>query len=166
MRSRMVGALMMTGILVGVSACADNDRDGRADASICSPFTTTAVVAPADPTAVAPVGAAPVAGEAAAFDDCLHRWAYRLARADDDSADVVGQAVVAACAPVLASWNQATLTQAPAGTDTSAVSLVTGDTATTVADRYDMAQSKAVFYVVQARAGHCAPPPKTATAAK
>lgn len=162
MRTRLVGALAISGMMVGLSAC--GERAERADASICTPF-AAAPAAPADPTAVAPA-AGPLAGEAAVFDDCLHRWAYRLARADDDAADVVAQATVAACAPTLASWNQVTLTQAPAtgSANDTAVSLVTGDTATTVADRYDMAQSKAVFYVVQARAGNCALPPKVAAA--
>ena len=39
------------------------------------------------------------------------------------------------------------------------ISLVTGEPSTTLADRYQSAQSKALFYVVQARAGNCAPPP-------
>lgn len=163
MVKRLVGALVISGMMAGLAAC--GERDERADATICTPF-AAAPAAPADPTAVAPA-AGPLAGEAAVFDDCLHRWAYRLARADDDSADVVAQATVAACAPALANWNQITLTQAPAtgaaGGDT-AVSLVTGDTATTVADRYDRAQNKALFYVVQARAGRCALPPKTPAA--
>ena len=46
----------------------------------------------------------------------------------------------------------------------SAISLVTGEPSTTLADRYQSAQSKALFYVVQARAGNCAPPPVTVAA--
>jgi hypothetical protein len=140
-----------------VAGCADNERGGRADAKICTPFAAQPANA-ADPAAAAAAAAAP-GGEAAAFDDCLHRWAYRLARSEDDRADFVAQATVAACQPLLARWNQATLGAQPPGTPDSAVSLVTGRTNNTPADRFEGAQSKALFYVVQARAGNCAPPP-------
>jgi hypothetical protein len=143
-----------------LSACADRDTGGRADAGTCSPF-AAAVATPAGPAGVAPAAAG---GEAAAFDDCLHRWGYRLARADEDAADLVATAVVSACAPALVAWNQTTLGQAQTGPD-EAISLVSGETSSTIADRYDSAQSKALFYVVQARAGNCAVPPAD-TAAK
>ncbi len=156
MRANLAGVSLLACVL-GISACADNDDGGgRASAGICSPFTTAAASGPA--------GVAPAAsGEAAAFDDCLHRWGYRLARADEDSAETVGAAVVSACAPLLAAWNQTTMGQASAGPD-EAVSLVTGETSSTIGDRYASAQSKATFYVVQARAGNCAPPPADAAA--
>lgn len=157
MRANLAGVSLLACVL-GLSACADRDNDGRADAGTCSPFNTAA--APAGPAGVAPA----VGGEAASFDDCLHRWGYRLARADEDSAETVGAAVLSACASALAVWNQSTLGLAQTGPD-EAVSLVTGESSSTFADRYASAQSKAVFYVVQARAGNCAPPPAD-TAAK
>jgi hypothetical protein len=147
--------------LLGVAACADRDdgdRGRRASvAGICTPFAG----AGAATTDISGVGAAPGGGDAAAFDDCLHRWGYRLARSEDPAGDVA-QAVVAACGPALSRWNQSSLTQVPAGPDT-AVSLITGEASTTIGERYSLAQSKALFYVVQARAGNCAPPPETAT---
>jgi len=159
MRAKLAGVTLLACIM-GVSACADrDDDDGRAAAGICTPFATAA-------TTPGPAGVAPAAvgGEAANFDDCLHRWGYRLARADEDSADTVGAAVMAACAPALAAWNQSTLA-AQTGPD-EAVSLVTGESSSTITDRYASAQSKAIFYVVQARAGNCAPPPAEATGAR
>jgi hypothetical protein len=156
MRANLAGVSLLACVL-GLSACADRDTGGRADAGTCSPFTTAA----ATPTGPAGVAPAATGGEQAAFDDCLHRWGYRLARADEDSAETVGAAVVAACAPALVAWNSSTLAQAQTGPD-EAVSLVSGETSTTLADRYASAQSKAVFYVVQARAGNCAVPPADA----
>ena len=153
MRAKIVGGLIMAMGLVG-AGCADRDGGGRADAKTCTAFAATTPTNAADPTAVA---AAP-GGEAAAFDDCLHRWGYRLAKADDTSAVDVADAVVAACVPALARWNQSTLAGQPAGTSDAAVSLVTGKTATTPEDRYEMAQGKALFYVVQGRAGNCKAP--------
>lgn len=163
MRAKLAGLTALACVLAGVSACADRDdnddrRVGRADSSICTPFTAPA--AATDPSNVASV-AVPGGGDASAFDDCLHRWAYRLARSDDP-ADVVGQATVAACAPALSRWNASTMSGPTVGPD-SAVSLITGETGTTIGERYGMAQSKALFYVVQARAGNCAPPPAAAT---
>ena len=160
MRAKLASVSLLACVL-GLAACADRDDDDRADAATCTPF-AEAPAAPAGAPAVAP---AATGAEAAAFDDCLHRWGYRLARADEDSADVVGAAVVAACAPALAAWNQTALAQPQTGPD-EAVSLVTGATSSTIADRYASAQSKAMFYVVQARAGNCALPPAEPRAAR
>lgn len=154
MRAKIVGGLILS---LGVMAAGCNDRVGgaRADAKTCTPFANAAAAGnAADPTAVAPAAG----GDAAAFDDCLHRWGYRLAGADDTAAIDVADAVVAACTPVLVRWNQSTLAGQPAGTSDSAVSLVTGKTGATPEDRYEMARGKALFYVVQGRAGHCAAP--------
>jgi hypothetical protein len=156
----MSGLVLALGLTAG---CAERERRAAAGGAggFCTPFATAAAT-PADPTAqtIGPAGAATpaLAGEAASFDDCLHRWGYRLARSEEDSADVVAQAVVAACAPALVRWNQQTLSQIPAGGSDSAVSLVTGRTATTPEDRYEMSHGKALFYVVQARAGNCPAP--------
>jgi len=43
----------------------------------------------------------------------------------------------------------------------SAPSLLTGQTTTPIAEHYNYAQGRALFYVVQGRAGKCAPPPAT-----
>jgi hypothetical protein len=69
----------------------------------------------------------------------------------------VADAVVAACSPSLASWNQSAL--ATTGQNVQAPSLISGQPTNPVAEHYTFAQGRALFYVVQARAGHCAPPP-------
>ena len=152
MRTLGIGVAIVA-LGLAAAGCADNAHPGAraADGKICSPFA-------AQPTATTdPAGVStPTGGDAAALDDCLHRWGYRLARSND-RADLAGQAVVAACAPVLERWNQTSLGQNQPGPD-SAVSLVTGKTNNTPGDRFESAQSKALFYVVQARAGNCAAP--------
>lgn len=159
MRAKLAGLTALACVL-GVAACSDRDDDGdsRGMAGICTPF-AAAATAPTDPSGVSVSGG----GDGAAFDDCLHRWGYRLAGADD-TADIVAQAVVAACAPALSRWNQSNLAQVQEGSDT-AVSLVTGESQTTFGERYQMAQNKALFYVVQGRAGSCSAPDDAAPAA-
>jgi hypothetical protein len=149
---QIAGLLLALGFTV--SGCADRTHEGgrTADAKVCSPFAAL----PAATTDPASVTAASGAGDAAALDDCLHRWGYRLAKSSD-RADLAAQAVVAACSPVLSRWNQSSLTQPDAGPDT-AVSLVTGKTQNAPAERFETSQAKALFYVVQARAGNCAAP--------
>jgi hypothetical protein len=152
MRAMIVGGLVMA---MGLTAagCAERTGTGRADAKTCTAFPVQSAANPADPAAVAPVAG----GEAAAFDDCLHRWGYKLAKSGDDASDVA-EAVVAACTPVLVRWNQSTLATQPPGTADAAVSLVTGKTLSTPEDRFEMGRTKALFYVVQGRAGNCAAP--------
>jgi hypothetical protein len=96
------------------------------------------------------------------MDDCLHRWGYALAAAPDPADQVTG-AVVAACMPALAQWNQQALM--PTGPDgagaapSQAQSLITGEETNAIGERYRYAHNRALFYVVQARAGKCAAPP-------
>src|SRR5688500_15862674 len=131
---------------LSLGACAE--REGRTVAGACKAFPKAAVAA-ADPAAV--------------VDDCLHRWAYTLARSEEDAADVVAQAVVAACAAPLSRWNQQSLTQAATeGGDRAleAPSLLTGEPTNPIAARGEFTGNRALFYVVQARAGNCAGPPR------
>lgn len=138
--------------LLLLAGCADRGRGG-ADASICAPFNAAA-------TNIGAPG-----GEATALDDCLHRTAYRLARAPD-SAEIVGQATVAACGETLSRWNTAAVSQpATAAATDAAVDLVTGQSASQIAQRYQYAQGRALYYVVQGRAGRCEVPAATATTA-
>jgi len=131
---------------------------GGGSASVCAPFTTASAAAPAANT---PATAAPItsADPAAATDDCLHRWAYALASASDDAGHVA-QAVMAACEPSLGRWNQQTAS-APGdgGAPIEAPSLITGRLTSPIEQHLAFAQGRAQFYVVQARAGHCAAPP-------
>jgi len=91
---------------VGLAACEGGQRNRTAAAGgdgLCKPFVGTAQAA--SPGMAVDGGLA--------VDDCLHRWGYTLAKADDD-AIAVAQAVVAACSAPIARWNQQTLSNAAA----------------------------------------------------
>ncbi len=92
------------------------------------------------------------------MDNCARRWAYSLAPSRD-RADVVADAVVAACNAQLTGWNRASL-GAPAG-DGEAASLTTGQLTSPIQEHMGFLHNRALLYVVQARAGACAPPPAT-----
>lgn len=149
---RAAGLALMAAL--SLTACSDTD-DVKVAKGICTPFaatpaaaTTTAGVPALAPAAVAD-GAGPV-------EDCLHRWAYSLAGAKD-SAEVVAEATIAACSSALSAWNQASLS-GPAG-PSDAISLVTGEPTSAIAEHRNFAANRALFFVVQARAGRCDPPP-------
>jgi hypothetical protein len=148
---------MRSGLLITAAACAAlglsacNNANKRAGSQICTPFPEAATAQPGD-----------LAG---ALDDCLHRWGYTLA-ASTDSAEAVAQATVAACGTAVARWNQQGLSTGqggaqPAAGAPEAPSLLTGQPTNPLAEHYTYAQARALFYVVQARAGKCAPPPAT-----
>lgn len=139
---------MRTILIVGaasLSLAACQDRGDRPVAGLCKAF---------------PEAAQPVEGGAAALEDCLHRWAYTMAGSRDD-AGLVADAVAAACRAPLARWNQQSMAQA-AATDApqEAPSLLTGQPTNPIAEHATFASDRALFYVVQARAGGCKPPPR------
>jgi hypothetical protein len=160
--SRLIAVTALAAL--GLAACNNpNGRGGMASAAgsgggICTPFATaaatTATPAPGLPSAAV---IAPADGSAA-VDDCLHRWGYALA-SSADPAEQVAQATLAACVSSLSRWNQQEL--APGGGAQEAPSVLTGEQTTPIAEHYTFAQGRALFYVVQARAGKCAPPPMT-----
>ena len=134
---------------------------GGGGASVCQPF-SQAAAAPAPSAAGAPTTAAPLAisDPAAGLEDCLHRWAYALAPAGDDASHIA-QAVTAACEAALGRWNQQTASaSADGGAPIEAPSLITGRPTSPIEQHLSFAQGRALFFVVQARAGHCAAPPK------
>ena len=133
----MLAALTMSA--VALASCEQSER-GTAVAGLCPDF--KAAAAAGDP-------AGPV-------DNCVKRWAYTLA-GGKDAADVVADAVVAACGAPLSTWNQAALVNQTDGAE--ATSIITGQPTTPMAEHYGFAQSHALLYVVQARAGRCAAPP-------
>jgi hypothetical protein len=144
---------------LALAACNDpgQPRAGAGGgAKLCTPFAGERTEGASAPAAHTP----PPMGARAMVDDCLHRWAYALA-ASPDPADHVAAATVAACSSALAAWNQQALVpqagdgRAPA----EAPSLLTGEETNPVAERYGYAQGRALFYVVQSRAGKCPPPP-------
>lgn len=143
-RNLVAATLALTAL--GLTACEQN-RGLAANPKICADFKAAKgapALAPAD-------GAAPV-------DECARRWAYSLAASADD-ADTVAAAVATACNTQLTRWNQQTLAQ-PAG-DGEATSIVTGEPTSPLAEHNAFTHNRARFYVVQARAGRCAPPPVT-----
>lgn len=123
--------------IAGLAAC---QQGARPVAGLCKPF---------------PEAGPAATDNAAIVEDCLHRWGYALAGAGDD-AGTVAEAVVAACGAPMSRWSQQALAQATP----DAPSLITGETTNPIAQRAGFARSRALFYVTQARAGGCKPPPK------
>lgn len=144
---------------LGLVAC-NPARNGQAGggAGLCTPFAANQAGAtqPAGAAAVAP----PLAGDpSSVMDDCLHRWGYALAASSDDATHVA-QAALAACSGALARWNQQTASMGSDGSEPiQAPSLVTGEPTTPIGQHLAFAQGRALFYVVQARAGKCTAPP-------
>jgi hypothetical protein len=148
MISKLPAAVAMIGTL-GLAAC-DNGTGHRANSGICTSFKTTSTTNGVPAPLAAIDAATPV-------DDCVHRWSYSLASARDP-ADVVADAVVVACGAVVSRWNQASLSRPSNG---EGISLATGLPSNPLAEHSAFARGRAVFYVVQARAGQCAPPDAT-----
>jgi len=139
MRRPILTATVALAAVAGLAACQDHPKPV---AGLCKAF-------PA---------AAPGASEGAvALEDCLHRWGYALSGAGDD-ATTVADAAIAACSAPLSRWNQQALGAANAPPE--APSLLTGENTNPIAERSSFARARALFYVVQARAGGCKPPPK------
>jgi hypothetical protein len=154
-----VPALIMTArwtliAVAGAAALAGCEAREKPDARLCTPFTQAATPAPGT--------VAPAADPAGPLDSCLHRWSYALARSSD-AADVVAAAAVAACGPTLGAWNRQSIQPGPDGQQgpTEAMSLTTGQPVNVFAAHHEFAENRALFWVVQARAGKCAAPPMT-----
>lgn len=135
---------------IALSGCEDNGGGYAVNSKLCPDFRVPAAGAPAGPTdAATPV------------DDCVRRWAFSLAGSRDE-AQAVADAAMAACAAALTRWNQASLnqpTQDATGAPTESVSLDTGQPTNALTEHNAFAQRQALLYVVEARAGHCRPPP-------
>jgi len=130
---------------LGLAGCQEGhgggmNGGGGSVGGICKPFAR-------DGASMAPVQLMGVE----AVDDCLHRWGYTLAKSGD-AADQVADAVVAACSAPLARWNQQSLGP---GQPTEAPSILTGQPTNPMAEHANFAEGRALFYVVQARAGKC-----------
>jgi hypothetical protein len=142
MKPNTLGAAVALAAL-SLAAC---DQRTPVNSGLCANFRTTG----------GQTGAPAVTDSAAApADECLRRWAYSLAGSRDE-ADVVADAVVSACAGPLARWAQAALAQ-PQGEQ--GLSLTTGQPTNPLAEHSAFARGRATLYVVEARAGRCAPPP-------
>ena len=140
-----VATLLCLGAL-SLTACGET-RSVAANSKICFDFK-------------APKTAAPIAGDdgAAPVEDCVRRWAYSLAPSRD-AAETVAGAAAEACTVQLTRWNRQTLSQPNDGGEQA--SIVTGEPTTPIGEHNAFTRSRALFYVVQARAGSCAPPPAT-----
>ena len=147
MNSKIATAVVVLGVL-GLTGCG-NSAGRMANSGLCADFNATNTnAANGAPATTATVDAAtPV-------DDCVRRWAYSLA-GSTDNADVVADAVVVACGSTVSRWNQAALAQPSNG---AGVSLTTVQPSNPLAEHSNFAHGRAIFYVVQARAGQCAPP--------
>ena len=159
MRGNMafLAAATLAAALAGCNRqAAEGGNISLAGGKYCTPFPTAAAATNATS------GLAPAASSdpAVSFDDCIHRWSYVLAPSRDP-ADVVAQASVEACSSILANWSQqAAQTALPEPTRYS--SRGRSDAAqppNPEAQRMHAAEGRALFYVVQARAGSCAAPP-------
>ena len=138
-------------VSLGLTGCNQGgDHLALGAAGTCTPFKA------ADSSAPSPSNAA-VADTSSAVDECLHRWGYALAPAREN-AEVIAAATVTACGSALSGWNQQALNQNEQQPD-QATSLTTGQPTNLLAEHAQFAQSQALFYVVQARAGNCPAPP-------
>lgn len=142
MKSNMAACALAL-VALGLTAC-DDGRQMQANTRLCADFKT------AKGPAVNPTDGA------TAVDDCAKRWAYSLAGSRDDAA-VVAEAVAGACNLQLTRWNQQAVAQ-PNGGD-EALSIITGEPTSALAEHNGFTRSRALFYVVQARAGRCPAPP-------
>ena len=131
---RRIAAIALVALL---GACTAEPVGWTADRQqICSPPPPFREVAPAD-----------AYQQAVARDECIHNWAYRLSRSQDDAEAVVG-AVIGACRTSI---------------DRSATMVAAGDPE---AERFYLAEferssrERALFRVVQARAGRCSLEPR------
>ena len=121
---------------------------------------------PDDRICTTPDPIAPVATGASRLDregvaaSCVHRWSYRLARSTD-AASVVADAVMGACWDTIFPLAYATYednVSHGAEKPNITVSTRTGREILVGADVYEELHSRAVFHVVQARAGRCRVP--------
>ena len=151
-RTTLTAALALAAM--GLSACSDHDGRLAANPRICADFKATSTAQAGVPAIAASDAATPV-------DECLRRWSSSLASARDP-ANVVADAAIAACGTALSRWNQTAIGQPGAVSGSvQALSLTTGEPTNAMAEHSAFARGRALFYVVQARAGHCSPPPTT-----
>lgn len=157
-------------LLAGLAGCNNaGTGDGRlalTGSAFCTPFPK----AGATPTSNSQPGLATPASTAsdpgAAFDDCIHRWGYAMAPARDP-ADIVAHAAVDACGAQMNAWNQQVMAQNPQYQEYQPPTRGRGAEQmdqqnpqnSALAQHMQIAEARSLFYVIQARAAGCAPPP-------
>jgi hypothetical protein len=155
-----IGAGLALAAALGLAGCnrGDGTRLALVGRTYCTPFrsaTTTANASnPNGQSGLATNAAAalPTGDPGAALDDCVHRWAYTLAPSRDP-ADIVAHASIDACSAMVAAVSQ------PAGPPPDSRDAAAQQAQNPVAQQMRATEGKALFYVVQARAAGCAPPP-------
>ena len=148
-------ALTLAIVLPACSARTGGGAGGRlalAGTNYCTPFKS------ATTNNSAGLAAPATSDPGAAFDDCVHRWGYTLAPARDP-ADLVAQASVDACGTALTALSQQTASQPAATASPQDQNQPAAGVSSAVSQQMRMAEAKALFYVIQARAAGCAPPP-------
>lgn len=91
-------------------------------------------------------------------EECVHRWGYRLAGASDE-ANTVADAVVEACREPMARYAAEMADQTLALVPANERNRLLGDARRlSVESARTNLKEKALFHVVQARAGHCKVP--------
>jgi hypothetical protein len=144
---------------VGLAGCnrGDGTRLPLIGKSYCTPFRAATAASnassPNGQSGLASTAILPGADPGAALDDCVHRWAYALAPSRDP-ADIVAHAAIDACGTMVTALSQQTAA-APEGQTTQDQE----QSESPVAQQMRATEGKALFYVVQARAAGCAPPP-------
>lgn len=162
-----LGAGAAIALAAGLVGCnSGGGADGRlalTGSSYCTPFQKTASTSSQAGLAAAPASMA--ADPGAAFDDCLHRWAYAMAPARDP-ADIVAHAAVDACGAAMNAWNQQVAAQnpeyqepAPTARGRESEEMEQNPQNSALAQHMQIAEARSLFYVIQARAAGCAPPP-------
>jgi hypothetical protein len=133
-RKRAAGGVRLVALTAALAACSDmrsDDDRSQPVAGLCAP--------------IPPVREKPAENayeQAIQRDECIHRYAYLFARARDDADAVVG-AVIGACRGPI---------------DRSATMLGAGDPQAErwyLTEMERVARERALYRVIQARAGHC-----------
>jgi hypothetical protein len=166
-------AIALAAGLAGCNSGGGGDGGGRlalTGSSYCTPFQKTANPTTSSSAGLAAAPASAAADPGAAFDDCIHRWAYAMAPARDP-ADIVAHAAVDACGAAMNAWNQQVIAQnpnayaqdqyqaPPARGRASEQEMEQSPQNSALAQHMQVAQARSLFYVIQARAAGCAPPP-------
>jgi hypothetical protein len=162
----LLGAGAAIALAASLAGCNHGgEADGRlalTGASYCTPFPKAAATTPSAP-GLAPASTA-VADPGTAFDDCVHRWAYAMAPARDP-ADIVAHAAVDACGAAMNAWNQQVAAQSPEPEyppprqGRGSEQMDQSPQSAALAQHMQIAQARSLFYVIQARAAGCTPPP-------
>jgi hypothetical protein len=165
-------AIALAASLAGCNSGGGGGADGRlalTGASYCTPFQKAAGGSTSSQAGLA-APASTASDPGVAFDDCIHRWAYAMAPARDP-ADIVAHATVDACGAAMNAWNQQVMAQSPdtqeapqpptrgRGYEQQAQQAQQNPQNSALAQHMQIAEARSLFYVIQARAAGCAPPP-------